>query len=266
MPSEKALDEYYQLYWKERPVDQGLISLFQAQTRSRSIFLQPFLPSKGSLRVLDIGAGLGPIGPALREFLPDVDVIYDAVETDPAALDYLKAEAGARATYASLTGVQGEYDLVVLSHVLEHMTDPVGFLNAAVKRTAPGGIIMAESPNLDFVYKAQNEPHVIFFSPKTFRGLAEKAGLQVLASETCGHSIRRLVGNLTLSRMRKTVKAGLKTVVAALGRTAQTAAVPGESRLKAAAPVAVKIRDVMYVYQTSPSGRAAVRIIARKKA
>jgi 2-polyprenyl-3-methyl-5-hydroxy-6-metoxy-1,4-benzoquinol methylase len=99
---------------------------------------------------------------------------------------------GALRIYADLDDAGGEYDLITVFHVLEHLRDPRTTLRALAARLAVGGRLVVEVPNSDdalltlydhdafqrFTYWSQ---HLILFNAETLRRLAGQAGLQVIS-------------------------------------------------------------------------------------
>lgn len=82
------------------------------------------------------------------------------------------------------------FDYVSLFHVLEHVADPVPFLETVAARLAPGGRMLVEVPNADdallSIYESKPfseftywSPHLFLYDHTTIRLLAEKAGLAV---------------------------------------------------------------------------------------
>lgn len=109
----------------------------------------------GSLRVLDVGAGVG--GPALGlfDFLPeDVLVEYHAVEPSDAAdvLDRLLDEAPRNVhteihpETAESFVPEGEYDLVLACSVLSELDDPVAVVETYLDALAEDGTLLALAP------------------------------------------------------------------------------------------------------------------------
>lgn len=96
-------------------------------------------------RVLDIGAGGGGMGKALRTHGPSrliaveidataraaLEPIYDAVHPDP----------------SPLVGKE-QFDVVLMLDVLEHMVDPFGFLKNLAPLLAPGARVVISVPNV----------------------------------------------------------------------------------------------------------------------
>ena len=82
----------------------------------------------------------------------------------------------------------GGWDVVILSHVLEHFADPLGMLRTIKRALAAGGQIIVEVPNEegDPRVAGPDEPHLTFYTTKTLRSIAEAAGLQVTSLYTAG--------------------------------------------------------------------------------
>jgi len=120
-----------------------------------------------TLRVLDVGAGVGGPALGLHEYLPDDAVVdYHAVEPSAAAdvLDRLLEETGRnfRATIHGETaesffgldgetatggdGAPDEFDLVLFGNVLSELEDPVAVVEAALGRLAGDGSVVAFAP------------------------------------------------------------------------------------------------------------------------
>ena len=83
-------------------------------------------------------------------------------------------------------------DLVVLSHVLEHVTDPVGFLGAMTTRLRLGGVLFIEVPCRDWEHKVQDEPHLLFFDKVPMRRLLDRIGFEQIQLSYHGQEISRL--------------------------------------------------------------------------
>ncbi|WP_431269965.1 class I SAM-dependent methyltransferase [Dankookia sp. P2] len=79
---------------------------------------------------------------------------------------------------AALDGLLGDaqFDLIVSLETIEHLGDPVGFLQALRRRCAPGGTIILSCPNDHWYYppNQQNPYHVRKYSFAEFRALAEE--------------------------------------------------------------------------------------------
>ena len=82
----------------------------------------------------------------------------------------------------------GRYDVVLMSHVLEHVHEPLKMLRKAAELLAPGGMAYVEVPNFDCLLRRifgslwahlEVPRHLNQFTPRTMRMLAKKAGLRV---------------------------------------------------------------------------------------
>lgn len=187
IPTPSQINAYYSTYWEKHDTD-VLSHLFKAQAASRYVFLASQIKGIEPLKVLDIGAGFGH----MRKYFASSDR-YDAVEIDPVAVEALKNWGGAEQVYGAVTEADSDYDLVILSHILEHIAEPVPFLNEVKSRMKRSGIIFIEVPNKDFLYKKRNQPHLMFFEFSTLGNVVSAAGFSVLRCETCGMLISNLI-------------------------------------------------------------------------
>jgi SAM-dependent methyltransferase len=80
------------------------------------------------------------------------------------------------------------FDLVSMSHYIEHVRDPAGEIAAAVNRLRAGGVLLVRTPNVGSrVAQAFGSlwtwftppSHLTYFQPQSFRVLAERSGLVV---------------------------------------------------------------------------------------
>jgi SAM-dependent methyltransferase len=82
----------------------------------------------------------------------------------------------------------GRFDIVNLSHVIEHVSDPLLIARKSREVLRPGGLFVLETPNTDTLdgkwfetgnWGAYHVPrHWNLFNPATLRQLGEKAGLE----------------------------------------------------------------------------------------
>ena len=147
--------------------------------------------------ILDIGAGHGFLGMAAAKSQKFYLKKYACVEQDKALVEsvrktwqvYFSDHAVEIESHVDL--VDGEFDCIVFSHVLEHQTNPKKLLETALKRLAAGGFIFIDVPNQDYLFKSDVFPHMLFFSTSNLRFLLEGCGLTVNLLACYGHNMNR---------------------------------------------------------------------------
>lgn len=98
-------------------------------------------------------------------------------------------------------------DVIVATHVIEHVSDPSAFLAKSNGVLKPGGKLVLETPTYDSLSfrilqhrerSVRCNGHLYFFTKKTLRALAEKNGFRILKHEKVGRTLTldRLFYNL----------------------------------------------------------------------
>jgi 2-polyprenyl-3-methyl-5-hydroxy-6-metoxy-1,4-benzoquinol methylase len=91
------------------------------------------------------------------------------------------------------------FDVVFSNAVLEHIASPTAFLTKAHRVLRPGGIVFADTVNIQSLTWRWIGPewklvdpraHLSMFSPETLRGFYQKSGFRVVAITTHGVRIR----------------------------------------------------------------------------
>jgi SAM-dependent methyltransferase len=136
-------------------------------------------------KVLDIGCG----GGAFLDEMAGIGWQTCGVEPDPEGAT--NAAANGHRIHDSLRAPElaasGPFDLVYLSHTLEHMHSPRAGLAVARQLTATHGWLIIEVPNPDSLVtwlfqslsSAFNATHLYFFTPETLRQIVEQSGYRV---------------------------------------------------------------------------------------
>jgi 2-polyprenyl-3-methyl-5-hydroxy-6-metoxy-1,4-benzoquinol methylase len=153
-------------------------------------------PGKGQ-RLLDVGCGAG-------EFLQRMRTNgWDAVGVEPDPV------AAARARSKDLDVRDGlledaafeanTFDAIVLSHVIEHVHDPMALLHECNRVLRPGGILVVMTPNLESVghrrfgadWRGLEPPrHLHLFSSRALSTCIRKVGLTVADVRTSARWVR----------------------------------------------------------------------------
>jgi len=84
-----------------------------------------------------------------------------------------------------LDEMSGSYDVICMFHVLEHISDPIKFLNNVKKCLKPSGKLIIEVPNyFDYIKQLSSaykdavyfRAHLSYFTPDTLTAILEKTG------------------------------------------------------------------------------------------
>ena len=159
----------------------------RARLEAQIRFFSRFAPARAT--ILEIGCATGELAAATRASL--IVDRYEAIELSPAAetakphLDQLHSlplrevlAAGQMTTH---------FDLILMSHVLEHIDDPVAELKAMRQVLKPNGAIFLEVPNGSGHRRLpidDNRSHLHFFSPTSLTRILAEVGLETVATAT----------------------------------------------------------------------------------
>jgi 2-polyprenyl-3-methyl-5-hydroxy-6-metoxy-1,4-benzoquinol methylase len=95
-------------------------------------------------RLLDVGCGTGSFLLLMRAFGWDVA----GVETDMAASNSARDRHGLQIVPTIADAAElGPFDVVTMSHVIEHVADPAALISAAMQVLEPGGQLRLVTPN-----------------------------------------------------------------------------------------------------------------------
>lgn len=136
--------------------------------------------------VLDVGCGMGTMLGRFRE------LGWDAygVDVSPYATSYARDELGLRVVTGSVEEAglpEGFFDLVTVVHVIEHLPDPRGTLEALHRLVKPGGIAVIATHDIRGLWprivrgrwRHLNIPeHLYFFSRSSLNRMLEEAGFR----------------------------------------------------------------------------------------
>ncbi len=155
--------------------------LLRRYQRRQAGICRKHLPAGGA--VLEIGCANGDV---LAELVGDYPVVHGIELSEDAA-----AAARARGLDVFCGTLEEfetdqQYDVVFMSHVIEHVLDPVATVARIATLLAPGGVLYLETPNvgsLDAKIWKQRwglihfPRHLVLFDPRTVRRLLQSGAL-----------------------------------------------------------------------------------------
>jgi 2-polyprenyl-3-methyl-5-hydroxy-6-metoxy-1,4-benzoquinol methylase len=146
--------------------------------------------------ILDVGAGFGHILHALGTRFPRSTRV--ALELSDPCVRHLSS-IGVEVIPALLEQYEPRgrtFDVVILSHVLEHLRTPATAMRALRNLLSPRGLLYLEVPNIPVESLTKypdskwapryDEPHITFFSVESLRHLIESHELTVQWIDTAG--------------------------------------------------------------------------------
>jgi SAM-dependent methyltransferase len=155
----------------------------QSQALLKSVARLTGRPLAG-LRLLDVGAGSGPMVEAARA----AGMTAEGVEPSVWLRDHaVRLGLPVHLGVLPHPDVQGVFDVVTLVDVIEHTTDPRQLLEQAARLLAPGGVVVLVTPDVSSFFASvlgwrwwhYRAAHVGYFNRVTLTALCARVGLSV---------------------------------------------------------------------------------------
>lgn len=172
--------------------------LWYASLLGRLIMLTPFGREKATMglgallppyqaggRLLDIGCGNGYYLAVMKELGWEVA----GIEIDPKAAEVAKSRFDILVHQGNLENAPFDdrsFDVITMSHVIEHIPDPIRFIINAAKLLKPSGQMVIITPNVQSLghkvfsqkwYPLDPPRHLLIFTPETLKQCLVKSGL-----------------------------------------------------------------------------------------
>lgn len=183
-------EEYRLLYEGTADPTARNVTVQRARAESLYTFARPVVEKV--TRHLDIGCSLGSL---LQRFAETYHC--QPVGIEPGGVHRAHARKEGLTVYASLEELakvgEGRFDLISMSHVLEHLPDPVGYLTYLRESLLdPAGWLLLEVPNL-YAHDSFEVAHLLAFSPHTLRETLCKSGFDIAKFERHGRPNSELI-------------------------------------------------------------------------
>ena len=196
MPGEAALADYNASYFASahggQPRNSLAMAFFLGIARLRLAHIERYLNSRNIAvsSLLEFGPGLGFFA---RNWLASYpQTAYSACETDASCHASLQKMGILLVAAPALVEDTVPVDLVVMSHVLEHMSNPIGFLKNATRNMRNDGVLFIEVPCRDWEHKPIDEPHLLFFDKGPMQLFLRQLGFEDIQVSYHGQEIERL--------------------------------------------------------------------------
>lgn len=142
-------------------------------------------------RLLDVGCAKGAFLLTARRAFEVAGVELNGTTAQVARANGLHVVTG---RLSDVPG-SGEYSVVTMLQLIEHIADPRELLLETRRLLAPGGVLYLNTPAIDsasFEYLRESHTHVAsfahvsLFSRRALATLADRAGFELIAHEHCG--------------------------------------------------------------------------------
>ena len=195
LPSPRQLSEYYHLVYRHAEKSIPFLYRISQEQRAKSQFdfILPYLPKRlNGLQVLEVGSGLGAL---LANFSKNgADVV--GFEPRSELVDYARNHSNVKlhnSTFKYDLVAGKKFDLIILSHVIEHFDAPNEFVLELGTLLSEKGIFFIEVPNDNFEkiynrihFRGNTDSHLHFFNTASLLSLMSFCGYKKKAMLTVG--------------------------------------------------------------------------------
>jgi 2-polyprenyl-3-methyl-5-hydroxy-6-metoxy-1,4-benzoquinol methylase len=178
-----STDMYRMLYQYEDYLETAHRKLISDSGKFIFEDLSPILKERGNLNILEFGCGGG------WNLIHFSKAGYKVVGYDYSPiLTQVGRTYGLDLREGTIQDIEGEYDIIIINHVIEHFTDLLGSMKSIIKHLKPDGLLYIGVPNIDNYGLGQlQNAHIYYFSPRTFEYYMNRCGLRMIQSGAAQH-------------------------------------------------------------------------------
>ena len=174
----------YTIYHQSGGIEQAVFRMGKAQSRSEQLLelVQPYLPLADAGRLLDIGCGNGAFLQAFSRFAPRWSLA--GTELSNKHRQAIESIERVESLYTVAPDqVPGEFRIISMIHVLEHIPSPGNFLSLLRDKIESDGLLLIEVPDhRQNPFDLLIADHSTHFTADTLAPLVERSGYRVLAT------------------------------------------------------------------------------------
>lgn len=140
-----------------------------------------FLLSQGAINVLDIGGGQGKIATICTQNNPETT--FTIIDPNPYVAESKQIQIVRG--FFGVTPITGNFDTYSFSHVLEHIYDPIEFLNTIFERMKSSDKLIFSYPNLEEWLKSKftnalNFEHTLYLNESHLDSMLSNVGFEIV--------------------------------------------------------------------------------------
>jgi 2-polyprenyl-3-methyl-5-hydroxy-6-metoxy-1,4-benzoquinol methylase len=196
LPTREELADRYRMDYRsvrQETATVDYLNFMDERAAAQNAFITKEFRPGDRISVLDIGCSAGSL---LRSFDQTADLLT-GYEPDVAMAGVARTRLPGATIRTELCDPAAlptdAYDLITLSHVLEHVIEPTKYLSQLLRAVRPTGRIFVEVPNEPLIEierliqaKYQGHMHLSFFTPDTFRRCVAASGGIIVLDGTFG--------------------------------------------------------------------------------
>ena len=166
-----------------RPVRSLWVTWFERANNRRTMARLDRAVSEAPGQLLEVGVGSG----SFLAYAKDDGYSVWGCDLSPAIARRVQEDVGVSVHCGTLQAFPHDrfFDVVVMKHVLEHVSDPIALLLGVRQRLKPGGVLYLAVPNLNAWeallpgWVSYAPYHLTYFTPKTIRMAIQRSGLVI---------------------------------------------------------------------------------------